>query len=78
MRTGLALLAIASICNGQQVVWDLLLKNGHVIDPANRRDGRFDVAIAGGRIARVAADLPAAHARRVVEASVWSKRANTT
>ena len=71
MRTALALLAVVSICSGQESVWDLLLKNGHVIDPANRRDGRFDVAIAGGRIVRVAAALPAAHARRVVDASQY-------
>jgi len=34
--------------------YTLLLKNGHVIDPANGRDGPADVAIAGDRIARVA------------------------
>lgn len=50
-------------------IYDVLLKNGHVIDPANHRDGRFDVAIAGGKIAKVAAGLHAAQARIVVEAS---------
>jgi predicted amidohydrolase len=49
-------------------IHDLLLKNGHVIDPANHRDGRFDVAITGGKIARVAEGLHAAQARVVVEA----------
>jgi predicted amidohydrolase len=49
-------------------IYDLLLKNGHVKDPANHRDGRFDVAIAGGKIAQVAAGLRAAQARVVVEA----------
>ncbi len=51
-----------------QPVYDLLLKNGHVLDPANRRDGRMDVAVIGEKIARVAPALPAAHARRVVNA----------
>ena len=35
-----------------------LLKGGRVVDPANGRDGVFDVLIAGGRIARVGKDLP--------------------
>src|SRR3982750_4254260 len=34
-----------------------LLKGARVIDPANGRDGRFDVLIDGDRIARVGADL---------------------
>ena len=34
--------------------FDLILRGGHVIDPANGRDGVMDVAIAGSRIARVA------------------------
>ncbi len=38
--------------------YDLLLKGGRVIDPANRRDGLADVAIKGDRIAQVAPDIP--------------------
>jgi predicted amidohydrolase len=30
---------------------DLVLHNGHVIDPANQRDGVLDVGIRAGRIA---------------------------
>jgi dihydroorotase len=37
----------------------LLLKNGRVVDPANGRDGAFDVLIENGRIARVEPNLPA-------------------
>jgi dihydroorotase len=51
-----------------QARYDLLLKRGHVIDPANQIDGVMDVAIAAGKIARVAADIPAAEAKKVVEA----------
>ena len=47
-------------------VYDLLLKGGQVLDPKNSRRGRFDIGIVGGKIARVAADLPAAHARQAV------------
>ena len=44
-----------------------LLKGGRVVDPANGRDGVFDVLIDGDRIARVGRDLPvdaATHGRR--------------
>ena len=46
---------------------DLLLKGGRVLDPANRLDGRFDVAIAGGRIAEVSPDIDPATARRTID-----------
>ncbi len=35
-----------------------LLKGGRLVDPANRRDGMFDVLIDGDRVARVGRDLP--------------------
>jgi dihydroorotase len=35
-----------------------LLRGGHVVDPANGRNGSFDVLIEDGRISRVARDLP--------------------
>jgi dihydroorotase len=35
-----------------------LLRGGRVVDPANGRDGAFDVLIDGDRIARVGRDLP--------------------
>ena len=37
----------------------LLLKNGRVVDPANGRDGEFDVLIEDGVIKRVGKNLPA-------------------
>src|SRR5918993_2189120 len=36
----------------------LLLKGGRLVDPANRRDGMFDVLVEDGRIARVGRDIP--------------------
>lgn len=54
---------------GPTDVYDLLLKGGHVIDPANRRDGKFDIAIRGGKIARVAGHIRADHARLVADVS---------
>ena len=35
-----------------------LLKGGRVVDPANGRDGVFDILIDGARIARIGTDLP--------------------
>ena len=43
--------------------YDLLIKGGHVIDPANQIDSVMDVAVSGNRIARVAADIPASQGR---------------
>ena len=40
----------------------MLLKGGRVIDPANGRDGEFDVLIADGAIARVDKNLPVENA----------------
>jgi dihydroorotase len=52
-----------------QTNYDLLLQNGRVIDPKNGIDARMDVAIANGKIARVAATIPSSEARRVVNVS---------
>src|SRR5690242_13683218 len=67
----LALLLLAAAPVAGQPVYDLLLKNGHVIDPANHRNGRMDIAIVGNKIVRVAPNLPASHARTVVEAGEY-------
>ncbi len=47
--------------------YDILLKSGHTIDPLNNIDGKLDVAIAGGKIAAVGADLDPALAAKVVD-----------
>ncbi len=47
--------------------YDLLLTNGEVVDPGAGLRGRRDVAVAGGKIAAVAAGLEPAEARRVVD-----------
>lgn len=49
--------------------FDLLIKGGSVLDPAQGLDGRLDVAIKGGKIAAVAGSIPGAAAERVVDAS---------
>ena len=47
--------------------FDLLLRGGHVIDPANGIDEGRDVAIAGGRVAAVDTLIPPAQAARVID-----------
>src|SRR6186713_2272161 len=37
----------------------LLLKGWRVVDPANGRDGEFDVLVEDGRVARIGKSLPA-------------------
>ena len=48
---------------------DLVIKGGRVVDPSQKIDGARDVGIRNGRIATVAADIPAARARHVIDAA---------
>lgn len=50
-------------------MYDLLLKGGHVIDPANHIDEIRDVAISAGKIAAVEKNIPANLAGKVVDVS---------
>src|ERR1700745_332116 len=68
----LTLVAIAFVGSASQLscqppTYDLLLRGGHVIDPANNVDAVLDVAIAGGKIAAVGKDISVAHAKKVVD-----------
>ncbi len=65
------LLFLALPLVAQEGVYDLLLKSGHVLDPANQRNERLDIAIVGSRIVKIGKDLPASHAKLVVEASQY-------
>ncbi|MCS6847700.1 MAG: amidohydrolase/deacetylase family metallohydrolase [Anaerolineae bacterium] len=49
--------------------FDLLIKNGTLIDPSQNINGTFDVAIKRNRIAAVDRDIPAASAARVIDAA---------
>ena len=48
--------------------YDLLIKNGTLVDPAQQLNGRRDIAFAGGRVAAVGADLDADQARQTLDA----------
>ncbi len=52
-----------------QPKYDLLLKNGHVIDPKNNVNEKRDVAIANGQIAAVEKNIDGAMAKQVVDVS---------
>jgi len=47
--------------------YDLLLKGGTLVDAKNKINAKRDVAIANGKVAAVAADIPAARARKTVD-----------
>jgi dihydroorotase len=49
--------------------FDLLIKNGDVVDPGGNQRGKLDVAISRNRIAAVDANIPAESARRVIDAA---------
>src|SRR5260221_7908113 len=63
----LVLVAIGRPTAQQQ--YDLLLKGGHVIDPRNGISAVRDVAIAGGKVAAVAAGIDPGAALKVVDVS---------
>jgi len=48
---------------------DILIKGGRVIDPKNHLDGVMDIGIKDGKISRVAANILASEAFRVVDAT---------
>jgi dihydroorotase len=50
-------------------MYDLVIRGGRVIDPAQGQDGRADVAFKDGKVAAVAAEIDAAAAREVVSAA---------
>jgi dihydroorotase len=62
------LVALIATCTAaaNEPQYDLLLKGGHVVDPANAINRPLDVAVADGQIASVAADISAQESRRVV------------
>jgi dihydroorotase len=54
---------------GQKQDIDILIKGGHVIDAKNNIDARMDVAISNGKILKVAKDIPAVGAKKVIDAT---------
>lgn len=69
MRAIALFLALAAIPAFPQEIYDLILKNGHVIDPKNKRNERLDIAITADKVKKIAKNIPSSHARRVVDVS---------
>src|SRR4249920_132715 len=66
----LAMLTLVPVASAQTpATYDLLLKGGHVIDGRNRLSAVRDVAIKDGKIAAVAASIPASQATSAVDVS---------
>ncbi len=65
----LTLCVVLPLAAEQPVIYDIILAGGHVIDPKNERDGVYDIGIVGDRIVKVAENLPAAHAKKLVDVS---------
>ena len=63
------LLLFAASALAQTPRYDLLLKGGHVLDPANHLDANLDVAVSSGKIAALAKDIPASSAAKVIDVS---------
>ena len=55
------------VLQGQQ--YDLLIKNGHVIDPKNNIDTLEDVALANGKIAKMDNDIPPTQSKKTIDAT---------
>jgi dihydroorotase len=49
--------------------YDIVLKNGHIIDPKNRIDAVSDIAIEDGKIAKVAKNIETKSAKKVIDAT---------
>ena len=52
-----------------QTMHDIIIANGLVIDPATKRNGRYDIAVSDGRIAAVEPDLSSIDAKERIDAS---------
>jgi dihydroorotase len=68
MRTSVGLFAVVCASAWAQQ-YDIVLRGGRVIDPANNINGTMDVAVSGNRVAAVAAHIADGQARKVVDVS---------
>jgi dihydroorotase len=64
-------LAVTPALAQKTEMYDVVLKGGHVIDVSNNINQQMDVAVLGGKIARVDRDIPAAAGKTVVDVSSY-------
>ena len=67
MRATLIAVLCLAAANASAQQYDIVLRGGRVIDPANNIDGPMDVAVAGNRIAAVSPHIADPQAREVVD-----------
>src|SRR5262245_39191674 len=60
--------AAAASLPSSSASYDLLIAGGRVIDPSQKLSAVRDIAIAGGKIARIAENIPPTQARQVLDA----------
>jgi dihydroorotase len=65
----MTVMGVAASAGAQTPRYDLLLKGGHVVDPANHLDAVMDVAVSKDKIAAVEKDIPISEAGKVVDVS---------
>lgn len=63
----IAFLFFTTITHAQP--YDLLIRNGRVIDPKNNIDTKMDLAVKEGKIAKIAKSIPATQAAKVIDAA---------
>jgi dihydroorotase len=61
------LLLFSVVAHAQQ--YDLLIRNGRIIDPKNNIDAKMDVGVKDGKITKVASGIPAEQAVKVIDAA---------
>jgi dihydroorotase len=61
------LLFIPSLIHAQQ--YDILIKNGNIIDLKNHVNAKKDIAVANGKIAKVENDIPSSQSKKTIDAT---------
>jgi dihydroorotase len=62
-------LAVFAASLAQAPSYDLLIRNGHLIDPKNKISGKRDVAIKDGKVAAVEASIDPSRAAKTIDAA---------
>ena len=71
MKKVIVILLVLQGCFGTNIfaqAYDIVIKGGHVIDPKNNMDAVMDIAVKGGKIEKIAANIDGRQAAQVVDA----------
>ncbi|MDG1027981.1 MAG: amidohydrolase/deacetylase family metallohydrolase [Flavobacteriaceae bacterium] len=56
-----------SFCDAQ--IFDIIIKNGHVIDPKNDLDSKLDIGITDGIIKKISNNIPTSSSKKIIDVS---------